>query len=96
MKTRNLKFIFTGIAISILVGALALAYLGTREHLLLGLAMSAAALSIAADPGFVLQDARKILRPSGTGISLPFPIASSVALLMALAFLAAWVCMRVF
>ncbi|MCJ7556417.1 MAG: hypothetical protein MUP90_05815 [Gammaproteobacteria bacterium] len=96
MKPRNLTLIFTGIAIGILVAALALAYLGIREHLLLGLAMSAAALSIAADPKFVLQDARKILHPSGTGTSLPFPIASSIALLMALTCLAAWVCTRVF
>ena len=96
MKTRNLTLIFTGIAISILVAALALAYLGVREHLLLGLAMSAAALSIAADPKFVLQDARKILQLSGADSSTPFPVTSGIALLMALVCLAIWVWMRVF
>lgn len=94
MKTRYLKFIFTGIATSIFVGALVLAYLGEREHILLGLAMSAAALSIAADPEFVLQDARKILHPSGS--STPFPVNSGIALLIALACLAIWVYTRVF
>ena len=96
MKTRNLTFIFTGIATGILVAALALAYLGVREHLLLGLAMSAAALSIAADPEFVLRDARKILHPSGTESDIPFPITSGIALLMALVCLATWVWLRVF
>lgn len=96
MKTRSLTFIFTGIAIGMLVAVLALAYLGVREHLLLGLAMSAAALSIAADPEFVLQDARKILQPSGTGTSIPFPVSSGIALLIALGCLATWVWMSVF
>jgi hypothetical protein len=58
--------------------------------------MSAAALSIAADPEFILQDARKILHPSGSGSSAPFPINSGIALLIALACLATWVYTRVF
>ncbi len=96
MKTRNLKIIFVFIALASLGIALGYTVLVSNQHLLLGLAITAASLSIAADPDFVLQDASRVLDTSDTATQTPSSIASRVGLLLALLCMAGWLYMNVF
>ena len=96
MKTRNLKIIFVFIALASLGIALAYTVLVSNQHLLLGLAITAASLSIAADPEFVMQDASRVLNTSETAAQTPSSIASRVGLLLALLCMAGWLYMNVF
>ena len=96
MKTRNLKIIFVFIALASLGMAVGYSVLVSNQHLLLGLAITAASLSIAADPDFVLQDASRVLDTSDTAAQMPSTIASRVGLLVALVCTAGWLYMNVF
>lgn len=96
MKTRNLKIIFVFIALASLGIALGYTILVSNQHLLLGLAVTAASLSIAADPDFVLQDASRVLDTSDTATQSPSSIACRVGLLLALLCTAGWLYMNVF
>lgn len=96
MKTRHLSIIFVAIAIASLCMTLGYTILVSNQHLLLGLAIAAASLSIAADPNFVLQDASRVLDTSDTTTQMPGSIASRVGLLLALMCIAGWMYMNVF
>jgi hypothetical protein len=96
MKTKNLKITFVFIALASLGIALGYTVLVSDRHLLLGLAITAASLSIAADPDFVLQDASRVLDTSDTATQMPSSIASRVGLLLALVCIAGWLYMNVF
>jgi len=96
MKTRNLKIIFVVIALASLGIALGYTILVSNQHLLLGLAIAAASLSIAADPDFVLQDAGRVLDTSDTATQMPTSIASKLGLLVALLCLSGWLYLNVY
>lgn len=96
MKTRQLKVIFVVIALVSLGIAVGYTILYSNQHLLLGLAIASASLSIAADPDFVLQDASRVLDSSETAPQTPGSLASRVGLLVALLCIAGWLYTNVF
>lgn len=96
MKAKNLTIIFVVIALASLGITLGYTILVSKQHLLLGLAIAAASLSIAADPDFVLQDAGRVLDTAETGAQAPGSIASRVGLLLALLSISGWLYLNVF
>jgi hypothetical protein len=97
MTTRRLTILFGSLAGCILLATLVHAYLATANHVLLGVALAAAAASIAADPDFVLQDAKHVFTPSrAKKTDASYPVTASATLLIALICLASWLFMMVF
>lgn len=90
MKSKAITFIFFLVAAGMAALSAVLAYQGEARHLPLGLAVAAAALSIATDPDFVLQDMRRILHPPPSANIRPAPLLTRVTLLLALVLLAIW------
>jgi hypothetical protein len=98
MTNRNLTYLFATTAVAILALAIIRIWsAGADHHLLLALALAATAVSVAADPEFVMQDSRAIFSLSNRREgAFPYPAAARIALIFALVCLAAWLALAIY
>lgn len=96
MKPRTVSILFSAMTAILLVVTAVLARQQISHHPWLGLALTALSFSVAANPEFVLQDARRVLSLAADPGGPMIPPASMGGMLLSLIFLATWLYLTLF